>query len=614
MKVSDFVINYLADQGVDCMFVVSGSANAHLIDAFTRTRKTRYIAMMHEQAAGFAAEGYSRIKGVPGVAIATSGPGGMNLITPIGNCFYDSVPCVFLTGQINSNFLRTDPGIRQVGFQETDIVAISSPITKYSVLIRKPEDIRFELEKAFFLATDQRPGPVLLDIPTNIQQMEINPKALIGFDPDVARPLYNIKAVDAQINMFLKDLKQAKRPVMLIGGGIRSANAVKAVQAVGKKLKIPVFPTWNALDIITSDYKLYGGRIGTYGGRGRNFGLQNSDLVLAVGCRISGRITGGNPKTFLRGARKYIVDIDQVLLQRKWQQVPFDVNIYCDAKMFLERLDRKLNNQRLPNFSAWVRKVMEWKEKYDPVRPEFYKERSFTHPYVFIRVLSKFMKKNDIVAIDCGGNIVIANHAFETKNGQRYFTNNGNSPMGFSFAGGLGAWFAAHKGQNVVTIIGDGGFNMNIQELQTLATYGIKLKTFIMNNHSYGIIKAFQDTNVESRYSASEPGGGYVAPDFVKIAQAYKIKTFAIRRNQELRDTIAKVLAFDGPVVCDVDCGEYYTYEPRVYGWAASIEDMYPYLPRDEFRHNMLIEPVEGWEDPPLPGKQIKVGKTGSHE
>lgn len=606
MTVADFIIDYLANRGIDRMFVVSGSANAYLVDAFTRTKKTRYVALMHEQAAGFAAEGYGRIKGVPGVAIATSGPGGMNLVTPIGNCFYDSVPCIFLTGQINSGYLRPDPAIRQVGFQEADIVAITSPITKYSVLIRKAEDIRFELEKAYFLASDRRPGPVLLDIPVDIQRQTIHPETLIGFDPNIAHAPYELKTIDAQINSYIKDLKQAKRPVILIGGGVRSAGAVKTIQSVGRKLKIPVFPTWNALDIITSDYEYYGGRIGTYGGSGRNFGLQNADLVLAVGSRISGRITGGNLKTFLRGARKYIVDVDPALLQPKLQQVPFDVNIYCDAKLFLNKLDTKLQRLPLPNFSGWVQQVMKWKEKYDPVLPGFYAEKSFTHPYVFMRILSKIMNKNDILAVDCGGNIVVANHAFETKNGQRYFTNNGNSPMGFSFAGGLGAWFAARKNQHVVTIIGDGGFNMNIQELQSLLTYGIKLKTFIMNNHSYGIIKAFQDTNLDSRFCASEPGSGYVAPDFIKIAQAYKIKTFVIRNNHELRDVISRVLAFDGPVVCDVDCGDYYTYEPRVFGWTAPIEDMYPYLPRAEFRRNMLIKPLEGWKKPLQPGNAKK--------
>src|SRR3989338_5001087 len=212
MKLADFVINYLADLGIDKMFVVSGAADAYLIDAFSRTDKTKYVATMHEQAAGFAAEWYAKVKGLPGVAIATSGPGGMNLVTPIGNCFYDSVPALFITGQINSDFLRTDPSIRQVGFQETDIVSITSPVTKYSKLIRKVEDVRYELEKAFFLTTDGRPGPVLLDIPMNIQKMEIDPEKLMGFQPESIRSVYNIETVDTQIDQLLKDLKKVKRP------------------------------------------------------------------------------------------------------------------------------------------------------------------------------------------------------------------------------------------------------------------------------------------------------------------------------------------------------------------------------------------------------------------
>jgi len=613
MKLADFVINHLADRGIDKMFVVSGAANAYLIDAFTRTKKTQYVAVMHEQAAGFAAEGYAKVKGIPGVAIATSGPGGMNLVTPIGNCFYDSVPALFITGQINSDFLRADPTIRQVGFQETDIVAITSPITKYSKLIRKAEDIKYELEKALFLASDGRPGPVLLDIPMNLQKAEIDPDKLMGFDGQAHKAAYDIEAVDKQIDQLLKDLKKSKRPVMLIGGGVAIAKATKLLQQVGKILKMPMFPTWNALEAVPSDYEYYGGRVGTYGGRGRNFGLQNSDLLLAVGSRISGRITGGNLKTFARGAKKYVVDVDPALLQKKLQQVPFDVSIHCDAKIFLERLSLKLHKQTLPDISAWTKKVMEWKEKYDPVRPEFFKQKKHVNPYAFMRILSEEMKSADILVADCGGNIVTSNHAFETKNGQHYMTNNGNSPMGFSFCGAMGAKMAAGKKSNVVCIIGDGGFNMNIQELQTLITYGIKVKTFIINNHVYGIIKAFQDTNVESRHEASGPKG-YVPPDFIKISKAYGVATRELTRNEDSRKMIREVLAFDGPLICDVDCGEWYTYEPRVFGWNTPIEDMYPYLPRDEFRKNMFIEPVAGWENPPMPGGGPKVKRVESHE
>ncbi len=603
MKVADFVINYLGEYGIKDAFVVSGAANAYLIDAFTRTDKIRYVAMMHEQAAGFAAEGYAKISGKPGLAIATSGPGGMNLVTPIGNCFYDSVPSIFLTGQINADFLRKDPSIRQVGFQETDIVSIVSPIVKYAKLIRNPEEIKFELEKALYIAQEGRPGPVLLDIPQNIQNKEIDPEKLVGFNREIAKKSYNVEVVREKVRRYLDDLSRAKRPVLLIGGGVRTGNAVELLLQVGRVLKIPMFPTWNAIDVVTSDYEFYGGRIGTYGGRGRNFGIQNTDLLLSIGSRISGRITGGNTKSFARAAKKYLVDVDEALVQQKWQEVPFDENIFCDAKLFLEILNEELKGKPLPDTTSWTAQVMTWKEKYDPVRKEYYEQKAFVNPYVFIRKFSELMNKNDILAADCGGNIVVTNQALETKQGQRYFSNNGNSPMGFSFAGAFGAECAAESDQKTFCIIGDGGFNMNIQELQTLITYGSKLKTFIINNHVYGIIRAFQETNVEGRYEASGPKG-YVAPDFVKIAEAYGVKTITIKNNEELESKLKEVIAYDGPVVCDVDCGDWMTYEPRIFGWKTPIEDMYPYLPREEFRANLFIEPVADWENPVLPGIQ----------
>ena len=435
----------------------------------------------------------------------------------------------------------------------------------------------------------------------------------MGFQPESIRSVYNIETVDTQIDQLLKDLKKVKRPVMLIGGGVAIAKATDILHKVGNILKIPMFPTWNALEAVPSDYKYYGGRVGTYGGRGRNFGLQNSDLLLAVGSRISGRITGGNLKTFARGAKKYVVDVDPALLQKKLQQVPFDVSIHCDAKIFLERLLLRLSKNPLPDVSTWTEQVMIWKEKYDPVKPEHFEQKEHVNPYAFMRILSEEMKAKDILVADCGGNIVTSNHAFETKNGQHYMTNNGNSPMGFSFCGAMGAWFAAEKKSNVVCIIGDGGFNMNIQEIQTLITYGIKVKTFIINNHVYGIIKAFQDTNVEERHEASGPKG-YVPPDFIKISKAYGVATREIKNNKDIRKKIKEVLAFNGPLICDVDCGEWYTYEPRVFGWNTPIEDMYPYIPRDEFRKNMFIEPVVGWENPPLPGGGKKAKKVESHE
>ena len=593
MKVADYIINYLADYGIEDVFLVYGAANGDLVDAFTRNDKIRYIATMHEQGGGFAAEGHAKISGKIGVAMATSGPGGMNFVTSIGNCFYDSVPCLFITGQIKSQFMRPDKSIRQIGFQETDIVSVVEPMVKYAKTITDPLDVKYQLEKALHLATEGRPGPVLLDIPLDIQQQNVDEKDLLGYDVSL-KNTYDLDVINNQIDTYIDDLKNSKRPCLMIGGGVRLSGAVDELLELGRQLKIPMFPTWNALDIVCSDYEYYGGRIGTYGGAGRNFGIQNSDLLLAIGSRISGRITGGNVNTFAREAKKYMVDVDKPGLQKKLQQVPFEECIYSDAKLFINLLIERLKNEDLPSFDGWVDKVMDWKIKYDPVVDNMFKSRKYPHPYAFIRILSEEMKSNDIFVADCGGNIVVSNHAFETKTGQRYFTNNGNSPMGFSFAGAIGASIAADDLQDVVCVIGDGGFNMNIQELQTIVNYNIPVKTIILNNHIYGITKAFQETNFDGRAEACGPIG-YNPPNFKDIVEAYKIPTMVVDDGMDydkVRAQIKEFLNHKGPIVMDFNCHEYHTYDPKIVGWKTPIEDMYPYLSEDEFNENMYIEPI----------------------
>ncbi len=593
MKVADYIINYLADYGIEDVFLVYGAANGDLVDAFTRNDKIRYVATMHEQGGGFAAEGHAKISGKIGVAMATSGPGGMNFVTSIGNCFYDSIPCLFITGQINSQFMRPDESIRQIGFQETDIVSVVEPMVKYAKTITNPSDVKYELEKALHLATEGRPGPVLLDIPINIQKQNVDEKILLGYDVGL-KTTYDIDSINKQVDKYIDDLKNSKRPCLMIGGGVRLSGAVDELLELGRELKIPMFPTWNALDIVCSNYEYYGGRIGTYGGAGRNFGIQNSDLLLAIGSRISGRITGGNIHTFAREAKKYMVDVDKAGLQKKLQQVPFEECIYSDAKLFIKLLMDRLKSEDLPDFSKWVEQVMVWKEKYDPVTEDMFKPRKYPHPYAFIRILSEEMKSNDIFAADCGGNIVVSNHAFETKVGQRYFTNNGNSPMGFSFAGAIGAAIAADSSQDVICVIGDGGFNMNIQELQTIVNYNVPVKTIILNNHIYGITKAFQETNFEGRAEACGPVG-YNPPNFKDIVEAYKIPTMVVDDGKDydkIRSQIREFLDHKGPIVMDFNCHEYHTYDPKIVGWETPIEDMYPYLPDDEFDENMFIKPI----------------------
>lgn len=600
MKLADYVINRLAQEGVNKIFVVYGAANGDLIDAFTRTDKTEYVAVMHEQAGGFAAEAFAKTTGKIGAAIATSGPGGMNFVTPIGNCFYDSVPVIFITGQINSRFLRPDESIRQIGFQETDITSIVKPITKYAKMITDPKSIKYEVEKAIHLAKSGRPGPVLLDIPLNIQKTDINPDELHGYNEVVYTTEFDRTRVYEQVQLVYEEIKKAKRPVLLVGGGVKNAKAITELQMVSSILGIPTFPTWNALDIVTSDMETYCGRVGTYGGAGRNFAIQNSDLLVTIGCRVSGRITGGNIHSFARAAKKIMIDIDEAQLQPHLQQVPFDINIKSDAKLFLSILWNILKDKDYKRqHTDWLQQALDWKIKYDPVRPEFGSSTTAIHPYRFMRQLSERMTRYDVLVADCGGNIVITSQALETKYGQNYMTNNGNSPMGFSFAAGIGAWFGAPM-NNVICIIGDGGMTVNLQELQTIKNYNVKLKTFILNNHIYGITKAFQETNFQGRAEACGPKG-YNPPDFVKVCEAFGIKTIALKNPADVTRVLEEVFTADEPVVVDVDIHEFHTYEPRIFGWNTPIEDMYPYISREEFRNNMIIDPVEGWETPAMP-------------
>ena len=615
MKVADYIIKFFSKKGIDKAFVVYGAANGDLIDAFTRNKKIQYVATMHEQAAGFAAEGYAKIKRIPGLSIVTSGPGATNLVTSIANCFYDSIPCIFIAGQINSKFLRPDKSIRQVGFQETDIVSIVKPVAKYAVMIKDPNKIKYELEKSYNICKSGRMGPIFLDIPMDIQKAQIDEKKLIGYKKKINKPKYNINKVRTSIKKYLRDLNKSVRPIFLVGGGLQLTNNSKKILKISKLLQIPCVPTWNGIDTITSDFQFYGGRVGTYGGPGRNFAIQNSDLLFGVGTRVSGRITGGNPSSFAREAKKYIVDIDPPLLKRKLQQVKFDENIYCDLDSFFKVFFEEIKKFKIKknNFKKWNSKVKYWIKKYDTYKEKYsnkngytYKGKNFVHPYAFMNSLSKNLNKKDIIVGDCGGISVMIGHSLKTKFGQRYHSNNGHAPMGFSFSAAIGSWLGSNKKNNTISLTGDGGFNMNIQELQTLVNYKIKVKTFILNNHIYGITKAFQKTNFQGREEACGPKG-YNPPNFIDIAKAYKIKTVSINNNSEIEKKIKEVLNYNGPVVCDVNCHEFHDYEPKLIGWQTPIEDMYPYISRSELKNNLYIKMHEASKNPFMPDVSTKV-------
>lgn len=593
MIVPKYIADFLVKKGIKDVFFVDGSAAAGLIVAVAKNKKLNYYCPLHEQAGAFMADGYFKASHRLAVMIATSGPGGQNLLNGLAASFYDSCPGIYFTGQINSRFIKPNNLVRQWGFQENDIVSMAKPVSKYAALVTKAGDIRYELEKAYYIATSGRPGPVLLDIPMDIQRAEVNGN-LRGFVP-ADSPINEVN----KIPVVLEWIEKAKRPAVLLGGGVWLADAVEDARKLAHILKqVPFFVTWNMVDYY--DPKFFGGKVGTFGGEGRNFGIQNCDFLLTIGSRISGRITGGMLHTFARAAKKVIVDIDQNEL--KYQQVKGDINVCCDAKIFIRNLIKLLEKSQ--DFgknidSSWFKRVMEWKHKYKIMKSEYWKQRGSVNPYVFVDVLSDLMREGDILVHECGGNCVITSQAFKPKANQRVFTNNGNSSLGYSLPAAIGAAIAT--GKKINCIAGDGGINFNIQELQTLKYYRLPVKVFIFNNKAFGITKAYRDTHCNSEYAGVDAKHGLSFPDFIKVAKAYRLRAVSISDNSQLKRKLKAVLEADEPIVCDVNMAGFYDYQPKL-GWGVPIEDQYPFLPRDEFRKNMIIQPWPGWENPVYPG------------
>lgn len=590
---SEYIANFLVKKGIKDVFLVEGSACASIVVAVARNKNLCYYCPLHEQAGAFAIDGYFKATRKMAAMIATSGPGGENLLNGIAASYYDSCPAIYITGQVNSRFIKPTDKIRQWGFQENDIVSMAKPITKYAVMITNAKDIRYELEKAYHFATSGRPGPVLIDVPMDIQRVEVS-EDMRPYIPSDSQS-NEIDKIPAMLEM----INNAKRPAVLLGGGVWLADAVEDAKILARLLKqVPFFVTWNMIDYY--DPEFFGGKIGTFGGDGRNFGIQNCDFLLAIGSRISGRITGGMMHTFARTAKKVIVDIDEHELE--YQQVKGDMNICCDAKVFIQKLIEHLRES--PDFGrnidpSWLGKVHEWRRKYRVVRDEYWNQKGSCNPYVFVKVLSKMMQEGDILVHEAGGNCVVTSQAFEPKANQRVFTNNGNSSLGYALPAAIGA--AVASGKKVNCIVGDGGMNFNIQELQTLKHHRLPVKVFIFDNKAFGITKAYRDTHFESEYAGVDAEHGVSFPDFVKVAEAYGLKALNIKDHQNLKEKLKYVLDADEPIICDINMIGFYDYQPKL-GWGAPIEDQYPFLARDEFRKNMIIEPWEGWENPTYPG------------
>ena len=550
MKLSDYIVDYLVSIGVKDVFLITGGAASHLVDSFHNRKDIRYICVQHEQAAAMAADAYSRVGTSIGVVITTSGPGATNLLTGTGCSWFDSIPCLYLTGQVNTYEYKADLSVRQVGFQETDIVSIIKPITKFTHMLTEPNKVRYYLEKAVYIAKSGRPGPVLLDLPMNIQRAEINPYRLKKFDSkEVIYKIDTGAVFNKKIDKCSGLIQNSKRPVIIAGGGIRSARATKELRDFAENMNIPVVTTLCGLDSFNHNHRLYVGFFGVYGQRAANFTVANSDLIIGIGTRFDSRQTGTKVNNFARAAKRIIVDIDCEELNKR---VRADITIISDAKCFLTALNKKIKNIKRVDINDWLLIIRKWKNRYLSEYLGICSQPGRVAPYIFLKALSGQLSKDCIVTLDTGANMIWSAQTLVVKDGQRIFTSGGMSPMGYALPAAIGASACLNK-KPVICIIGDGGMQLNIQELQTIVHYNLPIKIFIMNNHSYGMIKQFQDMYFEQRYEATDLKGGYSCPDFIKIGKAYGLKTISINENKDIKQRINEVLKIKDAILCNVN-------------------------------------------------------------
>ena len=583
MKVSDYVINYLKDIGVEHVFVLTGGACTHLIDSFRKIDGIDYVCVQHEQAGAMMADAYSRMGGL-GVVITTSGPGATNLLTGTGCSWFDSIPVLYLTGQVNTYEYKGESPVRQVGFQETDIVSIITPLSKYAKMVMDPYEMKYELQKAIHIATTGRPGPVLLDIPLDVQRADIDIDMAINFGAE-GHPELDISS--SITDACWKLIGESKRPLILAGGGVRNARATEELRLFAEATGIPVVSTFCGIDAFPHRHPLWAGFIGVYGHRSSNFIIANCDLLIGIGSRFDSRQTGTRPRSFAREAKKIVVDIDNNEINKR---VIADIGINSDAAFFLNKMmismDESLVNKG--NYSDWYSYIRSTREKY-PVFDKGYYESESLNPYVFMRSLSDLASQDQVFVLDAGANLIFGIQTISVVGGRRLFSAGGMSPMGYSFPAAIGA--AVKTGRDVVCTIGDGGMQINIQELQTIRNYNIPVKIFVLNNMGYGMIKQFQDLYFDSRYEAT--GRGYSCPDFKRVAEAYYVPAEQVWRVDQLRETILRALTTKGPYLVEVLIDIDSRISPKL-EVDHPIEDSTPYLNRDEFESNMIIAP---WEE-----------------
>jgi acetolactate synthase-1/2/3 large subunit len=531
MKVTDYIVRFLVQRGVRQVFEVSGGMITHLLDSCYQLGGVQVVSVRHEQAAGFAAEGWARMTGVPGVALATSGPGATNLLTAIGSCYFDSTPAVFITGQVNRHERKGDRDIRQLGFQETDIVAIARPITKAAWLVESPEAVPEMLARAFATALDGRPGPVLLDIPMDVQRGDI---AVDEPGPASIPPAVEPDGtLTSSIDQLLASLRTARRPLLLAGGGLRCGNAIHAFRQVVGELGIPAVHSLMGVDALACDNPMRVGMIGTYGNRWANLAMGQSDLLLVLGSRLDIRQTGSDVAAFQAGRTIFQVDVQRGEMN---QRVTGCHTICSDLKPFFAALRTRLTSQDRAPRVDWYAEIAELRQRW-PDTAETLGSPGI-NPNAFMQLLSQSSTRASAFTVDVGQHQMWAAQSLRLGSHQRFLTSGGMGSMGFALPAAIGVAFASAPSP-VVVVAGDGGFQHNIHELQTIAHHRLPIKMVVMNNRCHGMVRQFQESYFESRFQSTT--WGYSAPDFARVALAYDIPATTVADESGLAAALAEL-------------------------------------------------------------------------
>ena len=592
MKLSDYVASRLKEY-VKHVFCVSGGGCIHLVDSIAK-KDIELVANLHEQGSSICAESYGQYTQNLGVCLVTTGPGATNAVTGVASAWLDSVPMLIITGQVQNKDRVGDRGVRQIGFQEINSTKIYKSITKYSVTVDDPKDIKLHLDKCIKEATTGRKGPVHLDIPLDIQAAEIK---LQDLKCDKQQFLFNENSWLPSLGKFLTSLEKAERPIVLVGNGVRSSGAYSEFLEFIKKTNIPVLTTWKALDFLEEDHPQYVGRPGGVGQRGANFNQQNSDLIIVLGARLDHGQLAYQPQYFAREAKKCIVDVDKNEISKLGIDIdhPFEV----DAKSFLFHLNKQLTEKHIAP-KEWLSFCKNLYNKYPVVQREHLEKSGPISNYAFIEYLSELLPENSLLVPGSSGACSeVTMQAFKCKKGTRVYNSQGLGSMGFAVPAAIAGCMAS--GKETITIEGDGGFVMNTQELELVKRYNLPIKFFILNNNGYGSIRTTQNNHFGGNLVISDPSSGLTLPSIELIAKSYGLPFFKATSQSSVRECVKKVLDLKFPAICELIVDPSHVTLPKASVkkkedgsfTTLPMEDLAPFLDREEFRENLLIKEFE---------------------